>query len=103
VAEARDRYDLIVIDTPPVLAVADAPAIASVADGAIMVVRWRQAPAIAINSALATLQAYGVRILGGVVTQVRPNELGSDESGQGYLYGKSPRYFAASAGAPPVP
>ncbi len=94
VSEARDRYDLIIVDTPPVLAVADAPAIASVVDGAIMVVRWRRTPAIAINSALYTLQAYGIRILGGVVTQVEPKELSPSESGHGYLYSTAPKYFA---------
>jgi uncharacterized protein involved in exopolysaccharide biosynthesis/Mrp family chromosome partitioning ATPase len=95
VTEARSHYDMIVVDTPPVLAVADAPALASAADGAIMVVAWRRTPTVAINSALYTLQAYGIRVLGGVVTQVKPKELGAAESGHGYLYSTAPRYFSS--------
>ena len=39
VAEARKAYDIVVIDTPPLLPVTDAAVTASVVDGVILVVR----------------------------------------------------------------
>ena len=41
-AQLRSRYDLIIIDTPPSIAVSDALAIAEHADAAILVVRANQ-------------------------------------------------------------
>jgi uncharacterized protein involved in exopolysaccharide biosynthesis len=94
IKEGRARYDLIVVDAPPVLAIPDAPVLASVVDGAIMVVRWRHTPTSAVKAALRLLQAYRVRVIGGVVTQVQLKELSGTEGGYGHLYSGSPGYFA---------
>lgn len=95
IADAREHYDLIVIDAPPVLALADAPVLSLQTDGVIMVVHWRHTPIAAVTSALRLLQAYGVRILGGVITRVKLQELGADEGGHSYLYRSytSAKYF----------
>jgi len=84
-----------VIDAPPVLALADAPVLSLQTDGVIMVVHWRHTPIAAVTSALRLLQAYGVRILGGVITRVKLQELGADEGGHSYLYRSytSAKYF----------
>ena len=95
VDRARDRYDLIVIDAPPVLAVANAAVMAQIADGTIFVVRWGDTPAVAVRSALRTLHAFGVRILGGVLTQVRVDELGGAEGGYGHVFKNISGYFRA--------
>ncbi len=95
VDRARDRYDLIVIDAPPVLAVANAAVMAQIADGTIFVVRWNETPPVAIRSALRTLQAFGVRVLGGVLTQVRVEELGGAEGGYGHVFKNISGYFRA--------
>jgi uncharacterized protein involved in exopolysaccharide biosynthesis/Mrp family chromosome partitioning ATPase len=93
-ADARSRYDLIVLDTPPVLAFADAPILSMQVDGVIMVVRWRHTPVTAVSSALGALRAYGVRVVGGVVTRVKLSELDSAEGGYPYLYRTYERYFS---------
>ncbi|WP_162878453.1 CpsD/CapB family tyrosine-protein kinase, partial [Klebsiella pneumoniae] len=36
--QAKDEYDVIIIDTPPVLAVTDAQVLANLADGVVLVV-----------------------------------------------------------------
>ena len=95
VDRARDRYDLIVLDAPPVLAVSNAAVMAQIADGAIVVVRWGETPPVAVRSALRTLQAFGVRVLGGVLTQVRVHELDGAEGGYGHVFKNISGYFKA--------
>ncbi|WP_428374972.1 GumC family protein [Lichenicoccus sp.] len=95
VDRARDRYDLIVLDAPPVLAVSNAAVMAQIADGTIFVVRWSETPPVAIRSALRTLQAFGVRVLGGVLTQVRVEELSGAEGGYGHVFKNISGYFRA--------
>ena len=89
IEEARGRYDFIVLDTPPVLVMPEAPVMGSLVDGAIMVVRWRHTSAFAVRRALRTLAAYRVRLLGGVLTRVRLTDLSAAEGG-------SQRYGARS-------
>ena len=91
--EARRLYDLIVLDTPPVLAFADTPILSLKADGAIMVVRWRATPAAVVQSAVRALNTFGVRVLGGVMTQVRLDELAEEDGGLGFMYRKHSAYF----------
>jgi capsular exopolysaccharide synthesis family protein len=70
--ELRGRYDRIVFDTPPVLGVADARVIASVADAVLMVVRWDKTPRNAIRSTLETLIQDSAVVIGAVFTMVDP-------------------------------
>ncbi|WP_293969590.1 CpsD/CapB family tyrosine-protein kinase [Sphingomonas sp.] len=61
VTEALSRsYDLVMIDTPPLLALVEARDIASVADQAIVVARWRKTPFGALRPAIAMLAEKGV-------------------------------------------
>ncbi len=94
ITDARERYDLIVLDTASVLACGDAPILCKDVDGAIVVVRWRHTPVAAVTSALRILSAYGVRILGGAVTRVKIGELDAAEGGHAHLYTSHARYFA---------
>jgi polysaccharide biosynthesis transport protein len=91
--EAKAHYDLIVVDTPPVLAIPDAPTLVQTLDGAILVVQWRATPSVAVNASMRTLSAYGARILGGVLTQVRVEALGKTEGSQAYVYRAAAQYF----------
>ena len=82
----RDEYKLVILDTPPVLASADALALAALADGGILVVRWAATPVRAVNAATRLLGAGNARILGGVLTQVRVGDLAASESPYATLY-----------------
>jgi capsular exopolysaccharide synthesis family protein len=67
---ASDQYDLVLIDTPPVMAVSDVASLGKLVDGGVMLVRWATTPRdVAING-LRQLAGYGVPILGIVLTQV---------------------------------
>lgn len=85
IAEARNCYDLILIDVPPALVIPDAASAGRLVDGAIMAVRWQRTEMDAVQTALRRLQACGVRVLGGILTQADMNDLGRDGSMQAYL------------------
>jgi capsular exopolysaccharide synthesis family protein len=67
--EARSLYDLIVIDTPPLLPVTDGAITAAGADGAIVVVRYGKTHATEIERALENLRAVDARLLGTVLNR----------------------------------
>lgn len=80
----RERYDHVVIDTPPVLGLADAPIIASQVDGVVYVIESQGVRIGNIRTALQRLRATDSRILGGVVTKVNVKKSYGD---YGYEYG----------------
>jgi capsular exopolysaccharide synthesis family protein len=67
---ARDAYDLILIDTPPVLAVMDPVIMASMADASLLVVKWRTTPRRSVVKALSRLAPSGAPVIGCVLSQV---------------------------------
>jgi polysaccharide biosynthesis transport protein len=71
-ATARDHYDLVILDTPPVLPVADALVLAREADATVFVVRWERTQRDAARDALHLLRNSGARVLGAVMTRVNP-------------------------------
>jgi succinoglycan biosynthesis transport protein ExoP len=68
----NEDYELIVIDTPPVLTVTDAVALAPGLDGVIIVARPGMTKLNALRQTLEQLQTVGARVLGVVLNQVDP-------------------------------
>ena len=66
--ELRQRYDVILVDTPPLLPVTDAAALAPFTDGAILVCHHRQTSRTQVAAAAAALRAVGIRLHGTVLT-----------------------------------
>jgi len=64
------QFDLVVLDTAPVLPLAEARAIAGMADGVLMVARWRKTPAQAASLALDLLGRAGAHVQGAALTMV---------------------------------
>lgn len=62
-----EGYDLIVIDTPPLLAASDAAIIATLADGVIMVLRAGKTDIAAALQSTQQLSAVGARVVGAVL------------------------------------
>ncbi|MDN4630881.1 AAA family ATPase [Sphingomonas sp. PsM26] len=87
---ARERYDHILLDTPPLLGVADARTLAKLADGVLLLVKWNATPVSAIDSALAGLEQDGAVVLGGVLTMVDPH---SEALGGQYYSAQYSRYY----------
>jgi capsular exopolysaccharide synthesis family protein len=66
---ASERYDLVLLDSPPVLAVTDACALASLTDGVVFVVGSGKVPRAAVRRAKDQLETAQGKVLGAVVNQ----------------------------------
>lgn len=87
----RNRYDLVILDTPPILLVSDAGAVGKLADTAIYAVRWDHTPREAAVQGITALRELGIRIAGAVVTLVDRKR----EARYAYAnYGSSYAYYA---------
>jgi capsular exopolysaccharide synthesis family protein len=84
-SEARSRYDVIIIDTPPALGVADARTIAEHADSIVFVVRWDHTKQEAAAAALRQLDTFEPKLAGAVLNLVnlkRQAQLAYGDEGQ---------------------
>jgi polysaccharide biosynthesis transport protein len=79
--ELAKSFDLVILDTPPVLATADAGILASLADGVLLVVRAGQTDRVAAKRAHQQLVNVGARIVGTVL-----NDPGGEVSQYGDYY-----------------
>ncbi len=79
-----DLYDLILIDTAPILANADIAALANVIDTCLFVVRWGTTPREAVASALRQLRLVNLPTAGIVMTGVNPAQADSEYGGKFY-------------------
>ncbi|HTI02384.1 MAG TPA: Wzz/FepE/Etk N-terminal domain-containing protein [Acidisoma sp.] len=66
----KGSYDLIIIDSPPLLAMTDGYVYASIADQTIFICRWESSSRRAVTSCLERLRAYGASIPGIVISMV---------------------------------
>ena len=92
----KSRYDLVIIDTPPVMAVADARIIGRVVDKTIFVVRWDKTPRKVARAAVEQLRHAEVDLAGVVLQQVdlkRYGRVGYGDSGWFYHYGRYGKYY----------
>jgi capsular exopolysaccharide synthesis family protein len=71
-AEAKGRYDEVIIDSPPVLGLADTPQLAAATDRTIMVVGSDRAHRAAVKEALRRLSAARADILGAILVKFVP-------------------------------
>jgi capsular exopolysaccharide synthesis family protein len=79
--ELREEYDIIVLDTPPVLATADAGIVASLTDGVLLVVRAGTTDRNAAQRACQQLANVGARVIGTVL-----NDPGGQVAKEGDYY-----------------
>jgi capsular exopolysaccharide synthesis family protein len=95
VEELRASYDVVVVDSPPVLPVADAALLATACDGVVVVVRHGSTRRDQLRTTMRTLANTGVPVLGTLLNQT-PRARGSyyEYSGQSSL---------EPAGRPPEP
>ncbi len=74
---AREKYDYVVLDLPPMAAASDAEGMTGLADACILVVRQNVAAAPALNKAIASLENQRAKLLGCVVNNVYSSRLSS--------------------------
>ena len=90
IGEAKDNFDIVVIDGPPTLGLADAPLLASAAGSALFVIEAGKTRTRAAIEALNRLEATGTRILGAALTKSDESSGGYGRYGYGYGYGYGP-------------
>ncbi|QDP41465.1 CpsD/CapB family tyrosine-protein kinase [Radiobacillus deserti] len=76
IEEASQLYDLIIFDTPPVLAVTDAQILADQCDGALLVVRSKQTEYDAAQKAQDLLKPAKAKLLGAVLNDREQKKAG---------------------------
>lgn len=92
ITELRSRYDMVVLDTPPVLPVVDACVLGHLADKAVLVVRWNRTERNATLNSHRKLRDFGVDVAGSLLTQV-------DQTRQAqYGYGDTYHYYHGGYG-----
>jgi Mrp family chromosome partitioning ATPase len=70
VHKLRAGYDLVVLDAPPVLAVADARILASLVDAVVYCIQWRETSRSTASSGVRMLRDVGANVVGAILTQV---------------------------------
>lgn len=80
----KEEFDVIVIDAPPILPVADALTIGALTDGALLVASLATSDKASTASAHALLRRHAIPILGIVATNARLG--GADQTAYGYGY-----------------
>lgn len=82
--EALQRFDHIIIDSPPVLGLADAPMLASSTEGTLMVIEAGAIRRAAALNSVNRLRASEARLMGAILTKFNAVKVGY---GYGYGYG----------------
>ncbi|MEZ5945768.1 MAG: polysaccharide biosynthesis tyrosine autokinase [Hyphomonas sp.] len=72
-ARLRSMYDLILIDTGPLLLMAEARVVAGKVDKTILVVRWRHSTTVAVKQSLNLLRSFKADLLGVTLNMVDLN------------------------------
>ena len=90
IREARGLYDVVVVDAPPVLGLADAPILAAACDVTVMVVQSGLMRRAALNS-IRRLTEARTTVAGVVLTKYNVKS-GGYGYGYGYAYGYGERY-----------
>ena len=68
--QLRHRFDLVVLDSPPVLAVSDALQLGPLADEVVTMIDWRKTPRPAVVAAIRALRRAGMPVSGAVLSKV---------------------------------
>jgi capsular exopolysaccharide synthesis family protein len=85
IKEASSQFDVVLVDAPPVLGLADAPLIASVVNDVVLVIESGKTRTTAALEALNRLRAAGANIIGATLTK-------SAEESSAYGYGYKYKY-----------
>ncbi len=105
--DARERYDRIIIDTPPISAVSDPLIMGALADGILFVTKFNKIRREHARKSVMRIQNAGIRILGVVLNDI--DFEGRDSYYYSYYYYQN-RYYAThyqstpgapGSGAPP--
>lgn len=78
---ARQRFDHVIIDGPPVMGLADAPILASLASGTLMVIAAQAGPIDNAKLALKRLLSVRARVVGALLSKLATPAVNSNKGG----------------------
>ena len=91
--ELRDRYDIVIVDTAPILGVAEGRVLATAADRVLFVTKWKSTSVRAVEAAVAMLIDAKAKVTGLALTQVNIKKYASTGDGDVYAYAKKFRGY----------
>lgn len=97
-----DSVDYVVLDTAPLLPVADGSEVAALADGTLLVARHKFTTEPQIKRALSALEQVGAQLLGTVLNRVPTRDSGDYGYGYGRAYHRSDKP-PSDVDGPPAP
>jgi polysaccharide biosynthesis transport protein len=86
-AATKQKFDVVLLDSPPLLAVTDAAVLSTMVDGTVLVVRMGSTAREAARLAIARLRQVHARVLGALLNDVHMR-------GPGYYGGYGYQYYA---------
>jgi succinoglycan biosynthesis transport protein ExoP len=89
---ARERYDYIILDFPPLAPVVDAKAASHLVDNFLMVIEWGRTSPVVISESLSSAELVQTKLIGSVLNRANPSALKKIEAYKGRNYH---RYYAA--------
>lgn len=93
-AALTDAYDLIVLDTPPVMAVSDSLVLSRMADKIVFLVRWERTRREATVTAVRRILESGAELAGIVLTQVDAKRHDRYYNRASGYYGEYNKYYS---------
>ncbi|HEU0117046.1 MAG TPA: CpsD/CapB family tyrosine-protein kinase, partial [Alphaproteobacteria bacterium] len=95
IADLRKKYDMVIIDTPPIMTVTDAAMIGQKSDTTVYVARWSSTAQEVVGEGLKKLTKFNIKLAGLILTQVDltdHRQYGYDD--YSHYYGKYQSYYS---------
>ncbi len=97
-AELKNDFDLVILDSPPVMAVTDSRVLSRMVDKSLFVLRWDDTPRKVVKAALNLMAQSGADNVAGIILQQvdlkQYGRSGLGDSGFYYHYGKYGQYYS---------
>ena len=91
--ELREKYDVVVLDTAPILGIAEGRVLAAAADRVLLLTHWKKTSVRAIEAVIDMLLEAGAKVTGMALTQVNIIRYASTGDGDVYAYSKKFRGY----------
>ena len=92
-AQVRKSYDLVLIDSPAVLAGSDAGSLAQLCDETLLFARWASTPREVVQVTLRRLIEGGAKVVGSVLTRIDLKQIGRYSVTDGLSYSRAMRRY----------
>lgn len=90
----KQNYDLVIIDSAPILSVSDSKVVAKMADHTILIVRWGKTRREVVNYVVEQMDTVGTRVSGIVLSMIDIKKHARYKYGDSsYYHGKAKKYY----------